>query len=469
MEKETKPGWWSERLGLKDLDYEVPAHANTILYSLGGIILTGVLILITTGIILTQFYRPDAANESVRYMMSIPLVRYVRGLHFWTAQLVMGALLLHVLRIVVFGSYRKPREVNWYIGVGLFAAMVGLFYTGTVIKWDQEAAEALEHTKAIAAVLGLPSVYFTGATAQKIGDLPRFFSLHVSILPLILVVLFAGHALLVKALKISPLPWGDKIAEAKSHGKHYFSQHLRHLAGYGLIFLGIVTFLAVTLPPPVLARPVEGIEGTRPPWVFMGLFSLENWFEIKGLLTAFIVAGVLLILVPLVDRARTNLFKDRRGMLAATAVVVALFAGLTVNSYLAKPRAHIKMGAEAAEKKDIVETGTTKAEPITNQAGPADALKGDLKALSDIVHGTEKAINNKDLAKARDLAEQLDDKFDSLAAELAKRDKDLVKKVEEDIHNLSKELKAPDGGKSAEVIEAIDAGIDKLADMLPKM
>src|SRR6266496_3238987 len=91
-----------ERLGLSGLAYPVPAHANGIGYILGGITFFGFLILAATGIWLAQFYHatPEAARESVVYIMNVaPLGDVVRGVHFWTANIVMATVLLHLGRI----------------------------------------------------------------------------------------------------------------------------------------------------------------------------------------------------------------------------------------------------------------------------------------------------------------------------------------------------------------------------------
>ena len=85
-----------ERLGLSGLAYPVPAHANGIGYILGGITFFGFLILAATGVWLAQFYHatPEAARESVVYIMNVaPAGDIVRGIHYWTANIVMATVL----------------------------------------------------------------------------------------------------------------------------------------------------------------------------------------------------------------------------------------------------------------------------------------------------------------------------------------------------------------------------------------
>ena len=136
--------WLNERLGLQGLAYAVPEHANSLPYLLGGITFMGFIVLFVTGIYLAQFYHPHPADahESVVYIITgAPLGDLVRSIHFWTAQIVTLTLLLHMLRVLFTGSYKRPREINWYVGLGLLAVTLGLVFTGTVLKFDQERNE----------------------------------------------------------------------------------------------------------------------------------------------------------------------------------------------------------------------------------------------------------------------------------------------------------------------------------------
>src|SRR3990167_8162955 len=113
--------WLNERLGLDGLAYAIPEHANSLPYILGGITLTGFVILFVTGIYLAQFYHPHPADahESVTYIITgAPLGDLVRSIHFWTAQIVTVTVLLHMLRVLFTGAYKRPREINWYVGLG---------------------------------------------------------------------------------------------------------------------------------------------------------------------------------------------------------------------------------------------------------------------------------------------------------------------------------------------------------------
>src|SRR3972149_1027161 len=156
--------WLDERLGLKGISYPVPEHANSLPYVLGGITFTGFVILFVTGIYLAQFYHPEVADahQSVIYIITgVPLGDLVRSVHFWTAQIVTATLLLHLLRVLYTGSYKRPREINWFVGLGLLAVTLGAVFTGSVLKFDQEGLEALQHNKEAAELVSGLGAWFS--------------------------------------------------------------------------------------------------------------------------------------------------------------------------------------------------------------------------------------------------------------------------------------------------------------------
>jgi len=113
--------------------------------------------MVATGIYLTQFYNPEptAAHESVRRIItSVSFGKFIRGFHYWGAMAMIVLIGLHLLRVFVSGSFKRPREANWMFGVALAGITAALFFTGTVLKWDQESLEALEHNIEIGKLLG---------------------------------------------------------------------------------------------------------------------------------------------------------------------------------------------------------------------------------------------------------------------------------------------------------------------------
>ncbi|HEY8869411.1 MAG TPA: cytochrome b N-terminal domain-containing protein [Candidatus Limnocylindrales bacterium] len=337
-----------ERLGLSGLAYPVPAHANGIGYILGGITFFGFLILAITGIWLAQFYHatPEAARESVVYIMNVaPAGDIVRGVHFWTSNIVMATVLLHLGRIFGTGSYKRPREVNWLIGLGLLAITLGLIFTGTVMKWDQEGYEALGHNVEAAKLLGAIGFWFSSDFETSLPLLGRLYMAHAVILPALGTLLLIAHFLLVKRHGISALP---AVADAAVDGGpeplksgSTFAAHLVRMAGFGLLILAVTTVLAIVLPAGLGPRPIPGTETTKPPWMFLPFYPFENWFGLAALIVVPAVLFGALAVVPFVDRSRYRSPGRRRVLMVIGAVVAAGLVALVLAATVTAPQAHI--------------------------------------------------------------------------------------------------------------------------------
>ncbi len=343
---------WSaidERLGLSGLAYPVPVHANRIGYILGGITFFGFLILAITGIWLAQFYHPtpEAARESVVYIMNVaPAGDIVRGVHFWTSNIVMATVLLHLGRIFVTGSYKRPREVNWLIGLGLLVITLGLVFTGTVMKWDQEGYEALGHNVEAGALLGGIGFWFSNDFETSLPLLGRLYMAHVVILPALGTLLLIAHFLLVKRHGISSLPaehdaWVDGGPEPDKSGST-FAAHLIKMAGFGLLILAATTVLAVVLPAPLGSRPIPGTETTKPPWMFLPFYPFENWFGLGALIWVPAILFGALALVPFLDRARYRSPAYRRLVIVIGVLVAIALVLLVAYAALTPPQAHVE-------------------------------------------------------------------------------------------------------------------------------
>ncbi len=315
-----------ERLGLKGLSYPVPEHANKLAYSLGGLSQISFLLLLVTGIVLAQYYdpSPEGAHSSVRALITdVTFGGFLRGFHYWAAMAMIVLVGLHLLRVFVSGAFKRPREGNWIIGVGLAAITATFFFSGTVLKWDQESLEALEHNIELGRLLGRFGFWLS----PEFGGVPllhRLYSLHVAILPSIFFLAVGVHLLLVKRHGMAPSPFRRST---DPEGMEPFSRHLARLAGFALILVAVVGALAVLAPPGHGPAPVEGIEVTKPPWPLLWLYPIENWVGVSGILWATLAVLVALLIVPFVDRG------PERHPLRRTAVVIP--AGLFVTAIVA--------------------------------------------------------------------------------------------------------------------------------------
>jgi ubiquinol-cytochrome c reductase cytochrome b subunit len=330
-----------ERLGIKAIQYPVPAHANNIAYSLGGLTAVSLVVLIASGIILAQFYSPDpaTANVSVRHIVEgVFLGRFVRSVHYWAAEAMYVLAILHLLRIYFTGAYKRPREANWLIGLGMFALTIAALFTGTVLKWDQEGFEALSHNLELSKLLGGLGFWFGADLSPQTSILVRLYIAHVSMVPGLILVLFALHALLVKYHKISPRPsnpseTGEPVAP--------FTHHLRRLGALGLILLGGLGVLAVAFPPGVGPTPVEGVEVTKPPWIYWWMFTLENWVGLSGILWGSGALFALLVAVPFIDRNPRRFWRHRPIAITLGVLLLVTLIVLSVLAAVTTPAEHL--------------------------------------------------------------------------------------------------------------------------------
>lgn len=347
-------GWIDDRTGLSVFRYPVPAHANTFWYTLGGITFVGIIVLFITGIWLAQYYDPNpvAARTSVLYIQNrAPLGDIIRGIHVWTAYLVVITAALHLIRIVVTASYKVPREINWLVGLALLGLlMFGGVFTGTVLRWDQEAIEALGHNTETASLLGALGGFFSSGFTVSVSILPRLYIAHVSIIPMLLAGLLLIHILLIKHQGISPTPAQSDAGEApggrlpKEKQTSSYPTHLRLMVGYGLALVAFAGMLGIIFPPPVGAVPDPSMEITKPPFMFYWTYAFEDFFHgVTGILYSAIGLFGLLAILPLLDYTPLRRLRRRPVALILGTLLLVAVIGLSIYVAVMPPAKHLGM------------------------------------------------------------------------------------------------------------------------------
>lgn len=334
-----------ERMGIDALKYPVPEHANNLGWSLGGLTAFTFVVLLVTGIYLAQFYNPmpEAANQSVRDITTnVWLGNFTRGVHFWAAQAMYVFVILHMVRVFFHASYKRPREGNWLIGVSMFALVFLAVFTGTVLKWDQEGFEALGHNIELGELLGGLGFWFTPDMADQVPILVRLYVAHAVLIPGLILGLVVWHALLVKRHRISPHPALPATAvETELEAEEPFTHHIRRVVAFGLVALGGFGLLALLFPPVVGPTPVEGIEVTKPMWIYWWMYTLENWFGLSAIVWGSGILFGLLIVVPFVDRSPNRYWRDRKIALVLGALVLVAFVILNLLMLGTTPESHM--------------------------------------------------------------------------------------------------------------------------------
>jgi quinol-cytochrome oxidoreductase complex cytochrome b subunit len=183
------------------------------LYTLGSASLFVAVNQIFTGILLTIYYvpTPDHAYDSVQYITTqIPAGWLIRGLHHWGASAMVVLVVLHMLRVIFYGSYKFPREVTWLTGVFLLIVVIGFGFTGYLLPWDQKAYWATTVGTEIAGtpplIGGLILRIVRGGEELSAVTLARFFGVHVWVLPATLLLLISTHLYLVIRNGITAVP-----------------------------------------------------------------------------------------------------------------------------------------------------------------------------------------------------------------------------------------------------------------------
>jgi quinol-cytochrome oxidoreductase complex cytochrome b subunit len=182
-------------------------------YTLGSATLFAMVIQIVTGILLTLYYvpEPQQAYASVSYITNeLPFGWLIRGLHHWGASAMVLLVVLHMVRVIIYGAYKYPREFTWITGVALLLLTFSFGFTGYLLPWDQRAYWATVVGTQIGEVT--PLVGDTLRAVMLGGEeisgltLTRFYGAHVWVLPSLLFLLVGIHLYLVIRNGITSVP-----------------------------------------------------------------------------------------------------------------------------------------------------------------------------------------------------------------------------------------------------------------------
>ncbi len=312
----------------------------TYTWGLGLISLFLFIILSVSGILLLFYYVPSTSQAYDRMLDlrgTVAFGTFLRNMHRWSAHGMVAVVVLHMCRVFLTGAYKKPREFNWVIGVGLLLLTLFSSFTGYLLPWDQLAFWAITVGASIAAyapVLG-NEVQFLLLGDFSVGQeaLLRFYVLHVVVLPLILTVLVAVHFWrirkdggLARPEDPPPPPVADAGPPKEEKKKYGFMGFVRgpftkvgnipdntvgswpnllmaELFVFILTLAGILVVSLLFQAP--LEEPVNVMHPPNPakaPWYFLGLQELVSYSAFWGGVGIPTIEVLLLLLVPYLDR-----------------------------------------------------------------------------------------------------------------------------------------------------------------------
>ncbi|MFQ5630200.1 MAG: cytochrome b N-terminal domain-containing protein [bacterium] len=305
----------------------------------GSILLFLVIVQFITGILLALYYSPATATayQSVQYIDEQVLAgKLIRGIHHWSASAFVIVIVLHILRTFLYAAYKKPRQATWIAGVTMLLVVLGFAFTGYLLPWDMKAYFATRvgiEVGASAPVLGpMLAKLLKGGAELGALTLTRFYTLHVIVLPLILLFVLGIHLLFVRTHKITP-PWKRNDEPATYSGPFFPSQMARDSVAV-LLVLALILAVAQRIGAPLEAPadPMDTAYVPRPDWYFYGLYQLlrifQGPYEIIGTIilpTAFILT---LFALPFVDRNPERALGKRR--FAVTGGVLTFFVIVTL-------------------------------------------------------------------------------------------------------------------------------------------
>jgi len=338
-------------------EYYAPKNFN-FWYFFGSLALLVLVNQLITGIFLTMSYKPDSslAFASVEYIMrDVDYGWLIRYMHSTGASMFFVVVYLHMFRGMIYGSYRKPRELLWLIGMAIFFVLMSLAFTGYILPWGQ-----MSYWGAQVIVSMFEAIPYIGVTLHNwiLGDfmlsdaaLNRFFAYHVVTLPVLIVVLVFVHIIALHEVG-SNNPDGIEIKENKNpqtkipvdgipFHPYYTVKDIFGVIGFLIVFCGIIFFAPEMggyflehnnfIPANTLQTP----DHIAPVWYFTPYYSMLRavtvnflWIDAKLWGVFLMVAGVAVFcFLPWLDRSpvKSIRYKGPIFKFALTMFVISFF------------------------------------------------------------------------------------------------------------------------------------------------
>jgi quinol-cytochrome oxidoreductase complex cytochrome b subunit len=313
----------------------------TYTWGLGGLSALLVMILAITGVFLEMNYTP-APPQAYLDVLALRSDTWfgdaLRNLHHWSANLLILTSVLHLLRVFFTGGHRGGRELNWLLGLGMLLLVLASNFTGYLLPWDQLAFWAITVGTSIISYVPLVGSFFTqlllGGPEVGPATLLNFYSLHISFIPIMIVMLMSYHFWRVRkdgGLTVPKSP--DEPGEPKAERVTTIPHLVRRELVWAVSWLAILIAWAMLVPAPLegIANPLVSPNPAKAPWYFMGLQELLLHFH--PLVGAIVIPGLSLGAMAVLPFFDINLetigvyFRSRRGRSLAL-----LAAGLSLLS-----------------------------------------------------------------------------------------------------------------------------------------
>jgi ubiquinol-cytochrome c reductase cytochrome b subunit len=333
---------WNEHLA----EYYAPKNFN-FWYFFGSLALMVLVIQIISGIFLTMHYKPDAATAfaSVEYIMrDVPYGWLIRYIHSTGATAFFVVVYLHMLRGLMYGSYKKPRELIWLFGMFIYLALMAEAFMGYLLPWGQMsywgAQVIISLFSAIPVVGDDLTLWIRGDFVIGDATLNRFFALHVIALPFVLVFLVVAHILALHEVG-SNNPDGVEIKKNKDANgipldgipfHPYYS--VKDIVGV-VVFLFFFSVIMFYFPDGggymlehanfIASDPLKTPEHIAPVWYFTPFYAILRAVPDKLLgVGAMFAAIAFLFFLPWIDRCKVKSIRYRSVIYKANLTVFVI-------------------------------------------------------------------------------------------------------------------------------------------------
>lgn len=319
---------------INSLNEELPEGLKDFYFSLGGTPLFLFVIQVATGVLLLLHYVPssEGAYYSVeRITKEVSFGWWVRGLHKYGASAFIITVLIHVIRTFFTSAYRKPREFIWVAGGFLLLLSFGMGFTGYALVSDQLSYWATKVGTQIAESIPLIGTvianFIRGGSEVGVQTIPRMFSLHAFIMP-IMICLFAGiHIFLVRIHGVS-------IRSEKNYP--LIPDHIYTEAIIVLVIVTTLSLLTVIFPPSLgeIAKPFLTPSHIKPEWYFYPVYLLLRIVPLYPALVLLSLFGFVFLFIPWITDYVERRVPFFEWIIKACGVVVVLYycAGLIIIS-----------------------------------------------------------------------------------------------------------------------------------------
>ncbi len=278
-------------------------------FGLGGMALVLILMLAFTGVLMMFAYEPspERAWQSITaFQQDVLFGKLIRGVHHWSANLLIPVSLLHLLRVFLTGGFHGRRRPNWLIGLGVLLFVLFSGFTGYLLPWDQKAYWAITICSEMLGQVPVIGQYLQQAIigGAEIGSatIINFYAMHVAITPMALFALLSWHFWQIRVAGGVVLP-SARANDTQSGPQMlpFASDLLLKEVAVALVLIALVLVLAIAFAAPLgdPANPGISPNPAKAPWYFLGFQELLIHFDATfAVLVIPLLVAALLVLVP---------------------------------------------------------------------------------------------------------------------------------------------------------------------------